>query len=128
MAASAHDGPLATTNLKYFCLCMAQASGAALLQGRSPEKLEAAILRKWSPACAKLGCMFAGKFWWYTLYIFLTMLYYTYYGLLAIVVAPSLQVSSVACTIFYALWNLFSGVLITLPQMPVCPSSLASFS
>ena len=86
------------------------------------------MLQKWSPACAKLGCMFAGKFWWYTLYIFLTMLYYTYYGLFAIVVAPSLQVSSVACTIFYALWNLFSGVLITLPQMPVCPSSLASFS
>ena len=61
----------------------------------------------------------AVKFWWYTLYILLTLLYYTYYGLFAIVVAPSLQVSSVACTIFYALWNLFSGVLITLPEMPV---------
>ena len=64
-------------------------------------------------------CILAVKFWWYTLYILLTLLYYTYYGLFAIVVAPSLQVSSVACTIFYALWNLFSGVLITLPQMPV---------
>ena len=53
------------------------------------------------------------------MYILLTLLYYTYYGLFAIVVAPSLQVSSVACTIFYALWNLFSGVLITLPEMPV---------
>ena len=63
--------------------------------------------------------MRAVKFWWYTLYILLTLLYYTYYGLFAIVVAPSLQVSSVACTIFYALWNLFSGVLITLPEMPV---------
>ena len=46
-------------------------------------------------------------------------MYYTYAGLVAIVIAPSLQVSSVACTIFYALWNLFSGVLITLPQVPV---------
>ena len=63
--------------------------------------------------------MLAAKFWWYTLYILLTLLYYTYYGLFAIVVAPSLQVSSVACTIFYALWNLFSGVLITLPEIPV---------
>ena len=53
------------------------------------------------------------------MYIFLTLMYYTYAGLVAIVLAPSLQVSSVACTIFYALWNLFSGVLITLPQMPV---------
>ena len=53
------------------------------------------------------------------MYILLTLLYYTYYGLFAIVVAPSLQVSSVACTIFYALWNLFSGVLITLPEIPV---------
>ena len=63
--------------------------------------------------------LLAGKFWWYTLYIFLTLMYYTYAGLVAIVIAPSLQVSSVACTIFYALWNLFSGVLITLPQVPV---------
>lgn len=128
MAVSVHDGPLAYQTFKCFCLCMAQAFRAALLQGRFSRKLEAAVLQKSSAACAKLGCMFAGKFWWYTLYIFLTMLYYTYYGLFAIVVAPSLQVSSVACTIFYALWNLFSGVLITLPQMPVRPSSLTRFS
>ena len=38
--------------------------------------------------------MLAGKFWWYTLFVFLTLLYYTYYGILAVVLSPSLQVSA----------------------------------
>jgi hypothetical protein len=61
----------------------------------------------------------AGKFFWYLLFTLLTLLYYTFYGLLAVVLSPNLQVSSVASTLFYAIWNLFSGFLITLPQMPV---------
>ncbi|EIE26053.1 ATP-binding cassette transporter [Coccomyxa subellipsoidea C-169] len=60
----------------------------------------------------------AGKFFWYLLFTLLTMLYYTFYGLLAVVLSPNLQISSVASTLFYAIWNLFSGFLITLPQMP----------
>ena len=66
----------------------------------------------------------AGKFFWYLLFTLLTLLYYTFYGLLAVVLSPNLQVSSVASTLFYAIWNLFSGFLITLPQMPVCFVSL----
>ncbi len=36
----------------------------------------------------------AAKFFWYFLFLFLTLLYYTYYGLCAIVISPSLQVQS----------------------------------
>lgn len=68
----------------------------------------------------KVSCLLsAGKFFWYLLFTLLTLLYYTFYGLLAVVLSPNLQVSSVASTLFYAIWNLFSGFLITLPQMPV---------
>jgi hypothetical protein len=35
----------------------------------------------------------AGKFFWYFLFLFLTLLYYTYYGILTIVISPSVQVS-----------------------------------
>ena len=35
--------------------------------------------------------------------------YYTYYGLLSVVLSPSLQLSSVASTLFYAVWSLFAG-------------------
>lgn len=68
----------------------------------------------------RLCCVWlAGKFFWYLLFTLLTLLYYTFYGLLAVVLSPNLQVSSVASTLFYAIWNLFSGFLVTLPQMPV---------
>ncbi len=66
-----------------------------------------------------LTLLSAGKFFWYLLFTLLTLLYYTFYGLLAVVLSPNLQISSVASTLFYAIWNLFSGFLITLPQMPV---------
>lgn len=69
----------------------------------------------------------AGKFFWYALFVLLTLLYYTYYGLLAVVLSPNLQVSSVASTMFYAIWNLFSGFLVTLPQMPVCAHCISLF-
>ncbi len=37
--------------------------------------------------------------------------YYTFYGLLSVVLSPSLQLSAVASTIFYAIWSLFAGGL-----------------
>ncbi len=51
----------------------------------------------------------AAKFFYYMLYIFLTLLFYTFYGLLSVVLSPSLQLSSVASTLFYAIWSLFAG-------------------
>ena len=67
-----------------------------------------------------MSCLLsAGKFLWYLLFTLLTLLYYTFYGLLAVVLSPNLQVSSVASTLFFAIWNIFSGFLITIPQMPV---------
>lgn len=62
--------------------------------------------------------MGAGKFFWYALFMFLTLLYYTYYGLLAVLICPSLQMSAVASTLFYAIWSLFAGFLLMEPQIP----------
>ena len=33
----------------------------------------------------------AGKFFWYFLFLFLTLLYYSFYGILTVVISPSVQ-------------------------------------
>jgi hypothetical protein len=48
--------------------------------------------------CRPVFSVCAAKFWWYFLFLFLTLLYYTYYGLMAIVISPSLQARRFAGT------------------------------
>jgi len=60
----------------------------------------------------------AAKFFWYFLFVFVTLLYYTFYGLMAVVLSPSIQLSSVASTLFYAIWSLFAGFLISRNDLP----------
>ena len=36
----------------------------------------------------------AGKFFWYFLFLFLTLLYYSFYGILTVVISPSVQACS----------------------------------
>ncbi|GJP34732.1 hypothetical protein CLOM_g19168, partial [Closterium sp. NIES-68] len=61
----------------------------------------------------------AGKFWWYALFMFLTLLYFTCYGLMAIAVSPNEQLAMVLSSSFFSTWNLLCGFLITRPQIPV---------
>ena len=77
------------------------------------------------PACKVVGswmlvvCYATGKFGWYLLFVWLSIMYYTYYGIMAVVLSPSLQMASVAATVFYAIWSLFAGFLAPLPTLPV---------
>ncbi|CAI5480132.1 unnamed protein product [Closterium sp. Yama58-4] len=61
----------------------------------------------------------AGKFWWYTLFMFLTLFYFTCYGLMAIAISPNEQLAMVISGFFFSFWNLLCGFLITRPQIPV---------
>ncbi|CAI7855803.1 unnamed protein product [Closterium sp. NIES-53] len=61
----------------------------------------------------------AGKFWWYTLFMFLTLFYFTCYGLMAIAISPNEQLAMVISGFFFSFWNLLCGFLITQPQIPV---------
>ncbi|XP_042507477.1 pleiotropic drug resistance protein 1-like [Macadamia integrifolia] len=61
----------------------------------------------------------AEKFFWYLFFMYFTLLYFTYYGMMAVGLTPNLHISSIVCSAFYALWNLFSGFLIPRPSIPI---------
>eukprot|EP00250_Pteridium_aquilinum_P022353 c25359_g2_i2 orf=102-4673(+) len=61
----------------------------------------------------------AAKFLWFMYFMFCLFLYCTYYGMMCVSVSPSYHVAAIISSFFYAMWNLFSGFLITYPAMPV---------
>lgn len=61
----------------------------------------------------------AAKFFWYLFFMYFTLAYYTFYGMMVVGLTPNYNVSSVASTAFYAIWNLFSGFLIPRTRIPV---------
>ncbi|KAF8711623.1 hypothetical protein HU200_029077 [Digitaria exilis] len=61
----------------------------------------------------------AAKFFWYLFFMYFTLAYYTFYGMMMVGLTPNYNVSSVASTAFYAIWNLFSGFLIPRTKIPV---------
>jgi len=61
----------------------------------------------------------AAKFFWYLFFMYFTLAYYTFYGMMMVGLTPNYNVSSVASTAFYAIWNLFSGFLIPRTRIPV---------
>uniref|UniRef100_A0A7N0VLX7 ABC transporter domain-containing protein n=1 Tax=Kalanchoe fedtschenkoi TaxID=63787 RepID=A0A7N0VLX7_KALFE len=57
------------------------------------------------------------KFFWYLFFMFFTLLYFTYYGMMTVAVTPNQQVAAIIASAFYGLWNIFSGFII---PRPVC--------
>lgn len=57
----------------------------------------------------------AAKFFWFFIINFLTFLYFTYYGMMAVSVTPNQQIAAVLSNSFYYLFNLFSGFFIPKP-------------
>ncbi|KAF3327955.1 ABC1 protein-like protein [Carex littledalei] len=60
----------------------------------------------------------AVKFFWYLYFSYFTLLYFTYYGMMCVGVTPNYNVASIVSSAFYGLWNLFSGFIISKPQIP----------
>lgn len=52
------------------------------------------------------------KFFWYIFFIYFTLLYFTFYGMMTVAVTPNHNIAAVFSTFFYGLWNLFSGFII----------------
>uniref|UniRef100_A0ACD5VXW8 Uncharacterized protein n=1 Tax=Avena sativa TaxID=4498 RepID=A0ACD5VXW8_AVESA len=61
----------------------------------------------------------AKKFCWYIYFMYFTLLYFTYYGMLAVGLTPGYNIASIVSSFFYGVWNLFSGFVISRPMMPV---------
>lgn len=59
------------------------------------------------------------KFCWYIYFMYFTLLYFTYYGMLTVGLTPSYNIASIVSSFFYGVWNLFSGFVISRPTMPV---------
>ncbi|CAK9174667.1 unnamed protein product [Ilex paraguariensis] len=59
------------------------------------------------------------KFFWYLFFMYFTLLYYTFYGMMTVAVTPNHNIAAIIASSFFAIWNLFSGFLIPRPRMPV---------
>ncbi|KAG9459396.1 hypothetical protein H6P81_003904 [Aristolochia fimbriata] len=59
------------------------------------------------------------KFFWYIFFMFFTLLYFTYYGMMAVGLTPNHDIAAIVSSAFYAIWNLFAGFLIPRPRIPV---------
>lgn len=59
------------------------------------------------------------KFIWYIFFMYFTMLYFTFYGMMTTAITPNHNVASIIAAPFYMLWNLFSGFMIPHKRIPV---------
>ena len=57
----------------------------------------------------------AAKFFWFLFFMFTTLLYYTFYGMMTVAVTPNPSVASIIASSFYGLWNLFAGFIVPRP-------------
>ena len=52
------------------------------------------------------------KFFWYLFFMYFTLSYYTFYGMMSVAVTPTHQIASIVSAAFYGIWNLFSGFVV----------------
>jgi len=55
--------------------------------------------------------------------MYLTLLYFTYWGMVTVAITPNAQFAAIISSAFYGLWNLFSGFLIPRPVRPLLHST-----
>jgi ABC-type multidrug transport system ATPase subunit/ABC-type multidrug transport system permease subunit len=58
------------------------------------------------------------KFFWYLFFGYFTLLYFTFYGMMAVGITPNAHIAAIVSSAFYAIWNLFSGFIVPRPVRP----------
>ncbi|XAR50595.1 Sulfate-transporting ATPase [Bertholletia excelsa] len=61
----------------------------------------------------------AAKFFWYLFFMFFTLLYFTFYGMVTVAVTPNHNIAAIIATAFYAMSTLFSGFAVPRTRIPV---------
>ncbi|KAL1818654.1 hypothetical protein ACET3Z_013523 [Daucus carota] len=61
----------------------------------------------------------AAKFFWYIFFMFVTLLYYTFFGMMTVAVAPNPSIASIVSGLFFGLWNLFAGFIVPRTRIPI---------
>ncbi|KAL8521926.1 hypothetical protein ACS0TY_012180 [Phlomoides rotata] len=59
------------------------------------------------------------KFIWYLFFMYFTLLYFTFFGMMAVAVTPNNNLAAVISSLFFTLWNLFCGFTISKTRIPV---------
>ncbi|PHT67077.1 Pleiotropic drug resistance protein 1 [Capsicum annuum] len=59
------------------------------------------------------------KFFWNLFFMYFTLLYFTFYGMMTIAVTPNQNVAQIVSTFCSSMWNLFSGFIVPRPRMPI---------
>eukprot|EP00887_Chlorella_sp_A99_P000995 scaffold5.g995.t1 len=59
-----------------------------------------------------------GKFFWFFFYFFLTLNFFTFFGIAAVNLTPNVALSNILCSFFFGFWNLLSGFVIQQPRIP----------
>ncbi|KAL5074288.1 hypothetical protein RYX36_013272 [Vicia faba] len=59
------------------------------------------------------------KFFWYLFFMFFTLLYFTFFGMMLVGATSDHNVAAIVSFGFYLLWNLFSGFVIPRSRMPI---------
>ncbi|KAL9460374.1 hypothetical protein AB3S75_003560 [Citrus x aurantiifolia] len=60
----------------------------------------------------------AAKFFWYLFFMLFTLLYFTFYGMMTVAMTPNHHIAAIVSTLFYGMWNVFSGFVIPRPRIP----------
>lgn len=60
----------------------------------------------------------AGLFFWFWFVFLLSLWYFTYLGIAAVTATPSVALANTLCTFAFGLWNVLSGFLIPILQIP----------
>ena len=63
------------------------------------------------------------KFFLNTFFMFITVLLFIYYGIMIVAVSPNQAAAAVLSSVFYTMWNLFSGFIIPRPVTLIPPLS-----
>uniref|UniRef100_A0A5B6YJY6 Putative pleiotropic drug resistance protein 1-like n=1 Tax=Davidia involucrata TaxID=16924 RepID=A0A5B6YJY6_DAVIN len=59
------------------------------------------------------------KFLWNLFFMYFTLLYFTFYGMMAVAMTPNHHIAAITSSAFYAIWNLFSGFIVPRSRIPV---------
>ncbi|KAJ4765893.1 ABC transporter [Rhynchospora pubera] len=58
------------------------------------------------------------KFLWYQFFMYFTLLYFTFFGMMTTAITPNHNVAPIISAPFYTLWNLFSGFMVARKSLP----------
>ncbi|CAO2164993.1 unnamed protein product [Urochloa humidicola] len=61
----------------------------------------------------------AGKFFWFFLYLVMSFMYYTLYGMMTVALTPNIEIAMGLSFLIFIFWNVFSGFIIAREMMPV---------